>query len=147
VVQPLEPGLLQLLQASRVDAAAGEDAARRDGVHGVSGRESVSDLTRHVGSEHELEAAAPVRWNGQHTMRLDRLVTPARTLDHIQTFIWPRLNSASVPFLCSIVRRVRLKEDGVNESPCLRWRPIIVPPTPPAAHNAASRRAAGPLSG
>jgi hypothetical protein len=87
VVQPLEPGLVQLLQASRVDAAAGEDAARRDGVHGVSGRESVSDLTRHVGSEHELEAAAPVRWNGQHTMRLDRLVTPARTLDHIRTFI------------------------------------------------------------
>jgi len=61
VVQPLEPGLLQLLQASRVEAAAGEDTARSDGVHGVLGRESVSDLTRHVGSEHELEAAAPVR--------------------------------------------------------------------------------------
>ena len=35
-------------------------------MHGVLGRESVSDLTRHVGSEHELEAAAPVRWIGQH---------------------------------------------------------------------------------
>ena len=39
VVQPLEPGLLQLLQASRIEAAAGEDTARSDGVHGVLGRE------------------------------------------------------------------------------------------------------------
>ena len=75
VVQPLEPGLLQLLQASRVEAAAGEDTARSHGVHGVWGRESVSDLTRHVGSEHELEAAAPVRLIGQHTMKLAGLLT------------------------------------------------------------------------
>lgn len=60
VVHPLEPGLLQRLQASRVDTASGEFTARGDGVHGVLGRESVSDLTRHIGSEHELEAAAPV---------------------------------------------------------------------------------------
>jgi hypothetical protein len=38
------------------------------------GRESVSDLTGHVGSEHELEAAAPVRWIGQHTRKLARLL-------------------------------------------------------------------------
>ena len=76
VVHPLEPRLLQLLQAVRVDAAAGEGAARGDGVHGMFCRESVPDhLAGHVGSEDELETAGPVRLLGQHPLRLARLVT------------------------------------------------------------------------
>ena len=86
MVQPLDPGLLQLLHGSRVDAAAGEEAASRDGVHGVLGRESVPDLTRHVGSEHELEAARPVRWLGQHPLRLARLVTQRALLNTSRRF-------------------------------------------------------------
>ena len=71
VVRPLESGLLQLLQVARIHPAAGEEAAMGDGVHGVLGRESVpDDLTRRVGSEHELEAAGPVQWRGRHPLRL-----------------------------------------------------------------------------
>ena len=86
MVQPLDPGLLQLLHGSRVDAAAGEEAASRDGVHGVLGRESVPDLTRHVGSEHELEATRPVRWLRQHSLRLARFVTQCAHLNTSRRF-------------------------------------------------------------
>ena len=75
VVQPLEPGLLQLLHVARVETAACEEHAGRDGVHGVFGRESVPDLAREVGSEHELEAAGPMRGVGRHALRLDRPLT------------------------------------------------------------------------
>ena len=91
VVQPLEPGLLQLLQAARVDAAACEEHAGRDGMHGVLGRESVPDLARQVGSEHELEAAGPVRWRGQHALRLNPPRHTECRLEHTLTMLaaWP----------------------------------------------------------
>ena len=75
VVQPLEPGLLKLLHAPRVNAATGEEPAGRDGVDGVLCRYSVPDLAREVGSEHELEAAGPMRWVGRHALRLNRPLT------------------------------------------------------------------------
>jgi len=87
MVQPLEPGLLQLLQVARVDAAACEEHAGRDGVHGVLGRESVPDLAGQVGSEHELEAAGPVRWGGQHPLRLSPPCHMACRLEHTLTML------------------------------------------------------------
>jgi hypothetical protein len=47
----------------------------------------VPDLARQVGSEHELEAAGPVRWLGQHPLRLAQTRHSACTLEHISTFL------------------------------------------------------------
>ena len=55
-------------------------------MHGVFGGESLPDhLAGHVGSEHELQAAGPVRLLGQHLLRLARPRHAACTLEHITT--------------------------------------------------------------
>ena len=75
-------------RAAVVGAAAGEEAVCRDGVHSMFGGESVPDLARQVGSEHELEAAGPVRMLGRHPLRLGAPCHPACTLEHILTFLF-----------------------------------------------------------